>query len=189
MMRKMYYADNVTQAISMQNVILKYTSMEPKKGRIQCPFHDGENFNLSFNKEVFQCFVCGEKGNIFTFVMKLFGIDYFQAVEKIKYDFGLSAPIGVQGLRQKRRSQYQALVQIKTEHADTTEKQKKYTEIDKLQQLWDCYERCLDVFKPQSPEEPLHPLFIEALQNKEYYGYLLDIAESGGTNIERNNDS
>lgn len=183
-MHRTYYADDITQSVTMPDVIRKYTSYQPKKNRIPCPLHNGKDYNFSFNDKVFFCFVCGEKGNIFSFVMKMFGLNYPQALQKIQYDFGLEVQTGVQSLRQKRQAKYQLINKVKTEKAKETASQKKVEEVEHLQRIWDCYKLCLDVYKPTSPNEELHPHYIEALHNINYYEYLLRMAESGGKAIE-----
>lgn len=50
-----------------------------------CPFHDDHNPSFSVNTEtgLFNCFSCGEKGDIFTFYMKLHGVDFPTALRDI----------------------------------------------------------------------------------------------------------
>lgn len=50
-----------------------------------CPFHDDHNPSFSVNTEtgLYNCFSCGEKGDIFTFYMKLQGVDFPTALRDI----------------------------------------------------------------------------------------------------------
>ena len=47
-----------------------------------CPFHHGKHDNFSvLPRGTFNCFVCGEKGNVFTFLQKFHGFDFVEAVK------------------------------------------------------------------------------------------------------------
>jgi DNA primase len=48
-----------------------------------CPFHDerSPSFSLDPVKKVYNCFGCGEKGDVFSFVQKTHGVDFVQALE------------------------------------------------------------------------------------------------------------
>ena len=49
-----------------------------------CPFHQGTNNNFSvMPKGGYTCFVCGEKGNVFTFVQKRMGLTFVEAVKYV----------------------------------------------------------------------------------------------------------
>lgn len=59
-----------------------------KKGRnyvAVCPFHDDHDPSMSINeaKQIYKCFVCGEGGNVFTFVQHYEKIGFTQAVAKV----------------------------------------------------------------------------------------------------------
>src|SRR5574344_1454207 len=74
------HADIVTVISSYINVI--------KKGRSYvalCPFHDDKNpsLNISKEKQIFKCFVCGTGGNAITFVEKYEKIPFEEAVRKV----------------------------------------------------------------------------------------------------------
>lgn len=57
-----------------------------------CPFHNDNNPSLSVSREkqIYKCFVCGETGNIFNFLMKYDNITYIEAVSKIGEEIGIS---------------------------------------------------------------------------------------------------
>jgi DNA primase len=49
-----------------------------------CPFHQGKNANFAVTPGGgFVCFVCGEKGDVFTFVQKRLGLDFVDAVKYV----------------------------------------------------------------------------------------------------------
>ncbi|MEA5026387.1 MAG: DNA primase [Erysipelotrichaceae bacterium] len=59
-----------------------------KKGKgltAVCPFHDDHNPSLSISqdKQIYKCFVCGNGGNVFTFVQNFEKISFIEAVLKV----------------------------------------------------------------------------------------------------------
>ena len=87
-----------TQA-SIVDVISHYIPLN-KSGRNYraiCPFHDDHNpsMNISEDKQIFKCFVCGAGGNVFSFVQKYEKISFIEAVYKVAEYAGvtLSAPL------------------------------------------------------------------------------------------------
>jgi DNA primase len=55
-----------------------------------CPFHHGKHDNFSvLPRGTYMCFVCGEKGNVFTFVQKHLGLDFVEAVKWVGAKIGV----------------------------------------------------------------------------------------------------
>ena len=59
-----------------------------KKGRnyvAKCPFHDDHDPSLSISedKQIYKCFVCGEGGNVFTFVERYKDVSFIEAVKEV----------------------------------------------------------------------------------------------------------
>ena len=82
-------ADPVT--IICEHVELKRTGSD---FRGPCPFHGGthRNFSVVPRKQMYHCFVCHESGDVFTFYMKKFGMDYPTAVREIAAKVGIVVP-------------------------------------------------------------------------------------------------
>jgi len=59
-----------------------------------CPFHGGthRNFAVIPKKGMYYCYVCHEAGDIFTFLMKKFGMDYPTAVRDVAAKVGITIP-------------------------------------------------------------------------------------------------
>ncbi len=58
-----------------------------------CPFHDDNHASMSVidrdNMKIFNCFSCGEKGNVISFYSKYYGISYGQATIKLALKLGI----------------------------------------------------------------------------------------------------
>src|SRR5262245_41287277 len=64
-----------------------------------CPFHHGKNDNFSVSpKGGYTCFKCGEKGDVFTFAQKHFGLDFVEAVKWV----GARAGVEVREVAQRK---------------------------------------------------------------------------------------
>lgn len=59
-----------------------------------CPFHQekSSSFHVLDQKGIFKCFGCGERGDVFTLAMKLEGISFPEAVERIAEIAGMPLP-------------------------------------------------------------------------------------------------
>lgn len=59
-----------------------------------CPFHQEKSasFHVLDGKGIFNCFGCGEKGDVFTLAMKLEGLSFPEAVERMAEFAGLPLP-------------------------------------------------------------------------------------------------
>lgn len=58
-----------------------------------CPWHDDSTPSLSINrkKNLYYCFGCGAKGNLFTYIIKVEGISYFpDAVRRLAEIAGIN---------------------------------------------------------------------------------------------------
>lgn len=137
-----------------------------ENGLAPCPFHGDRTPSLKLDAR-FHCFGCGADGDAVDFVSRLFSLPVREAAEKIARDFGIDydrkdfGPVGQprDGPEQKPLDPtafqsmlaryYQLLCRWAVEHA------------------------------PQSPEEEWHPLFVEALLNRDHVAYLLDEFQQG----------
>ncbi len=58
-----------------------------------CPFHQGKTDNFSvLPRGGYTCFVCGEKGSVFTFVQKRLGMSFVEAVKYVGAKTGIEVP-------------------------------------------------------------------------------------------------
>lgn len=88
-------ADAIHYAVTMSEVVARYTpSVRPRYNRIPCPLHNGKDYNFSFTRNGYKCFVCGATGDVITFVKETQGCaTRVDAMRKINEDFNLHLPI------------------------------------------------------------------------------------------------
>lgn len=65
-----------------------------KSYRGPCPLHggDGPNFAVDPQRQIFKCFVCGEGGDVFGFMMKHLGFEFPEAVRHVGARVGIEVP-------------------------------------------------------------------------------------------------
>ena len=77
--------NEIREQADIVTVISSYLSLT-KKGKNYfaiCPFHDDHtpSMSISFEKQIYKCFVCGASGNVFTFVKDYENVSFNEAVQ------------------------------------------------------------------------------------------------------------
>ena len=79
--------DEVRQSTDIVDIISQYVHLK-RSGRNffgLCPFHNEKSpsFSVSPDKQIFHCFGCGVGGNVYTFLTKIEGISFKEAIEQL----------------------------------------------------------------------------------------------------------
>lgn len=71
-----------------------------------CPFHDDHNPSMSVSPEkgVYKCFVCGNAGNVFNFVMEYEKVSFYEAVKIVADKIGISIDISTSKKENTKKS-------------------------------------------------------------------------------------
>lgn len=71
-----------------------------------CPFHDDHNPSMSVSPEkgVYKCFVCGNAGNVFNFVMEYEKVSFYEAVKIVADKIGVSIDISTSKKEDTKKS-------------------------------------------------------------------------------------
>ncbi len=85
--------ERVRDATSIVDVVSEHVRLR-KRGRNYlglCPFHSEKtpSFNVLEDKGIFKCFGCGAAGDVYTFLMKLEGLTFPEAIEKLAGKAGI----------------------------------------------------------------------------------------------------
>ena len=156
--------ETVKQSVTVREAAERYGIEVKRGGMACCPFHDDKNPSMKLNEEYFYCFGCGATGDVIDLTARLYNLSPKEAAEKLAQDFGLiydsQAPPRRRYVRQKTEAQK---FQENRDHAFRV-----LADYFHLLRKWEAG------YTPKTPEEPMHPRFLEAVQQKDYIGYLLD---------------
>ena len=154
----------VKQSVTVREAAQMYGIEVNRSGMACCPFHDDKNPSLRLNEEYFYCFGCGATGDVIDFTARLYNLSPKEAAEKLAQDFGLAydsqAPPRRRYFRQKTEAQK---FKEDRDHAFRV-----LADYFHLLRKWETD------YSPKTPEENPDPRFMEAIQKKDYMGYLLD---------------
>ena len=161
----------VKQSVTAREAAELYGIAVGRGGMACCPFHDDRHPSLKLNEDYFYCFGCGATGDVTDFTARLYDLSPKEAAEKLAQDFGLAydsqAPPRRNYVRQKSEAQK---LKEKREHGWRV-----LTDYYHLLRKWETD------YSPKTPDEDPHPRFMEAIQKKDYTGYLLDLLIDSST--------
>ena len=153
----------VKQSVTAREAAEHYGIAVGRGGMACCPFHDDRHPSMKVDTR-FHCFGCGADGDVIDFTARLYDLSPKEAAEKLALDFGLAydsqAPPRRRYVRQKTEAQK---LKEKREHGWRV-----LTDYYHLLRKWETD------YSPKTPDEDPHPRFMEAIQKKDYMGYLLD---------------
>jgi DNA primase len=92
------FIERVRDANNLVDIISQYTQLKPTGSGLmgRCPFPDHQektpSFSVSETKQVYHCFGCHKKGNIFTFLQNYQGMNFPEAIEYLATRAGIPMP-------------------------------------------------------------------------------------------------
>ena len=88
-------AQAIHDSVTMEEVLAFYAPSIPRRGnRCPCPIHNGKDYNFSYTRYGYKCFVCGASGDVITFVKETQGCaTRVDAMRMLDRDFNLHLPI------------------------------------------------------------------------------------------------
>ena len=155
----------VKQNICVPDAAEHYELQVNRNGMCHCPFHEDRHPSMKLNKRYFYCFGCGATGDVIDLVARLFGLNSYEAAQKLAQDFGIDPdkPPAAIALPKPERPLLKAYRQ---------------EEVHCLRVLYD-YLHLLESWKvqhtPKTPEDVLDDRFVEACQMLDYVEYLADL--------------
>ena len=156
--------ETVKQSVPVKEAAQLYGIEVKRGGMACCPFHDDKHPSMKLNEDYFYCFGCGATGDVIELTARLYNLSPKEAAEKLAQDFGLTydrqAPPRRYYVRQKSEAQK---FKESRDHAFRV-----LADYFHLLRKWEAN------YTPKTPEETMHPRFLEAVQQKDYVGYLLD---------------
>ena len=153
----------VKQSVTVREAAQMYGIEVNRSGMACCPFHDDKNPSMKLNEEYFYCFGCGATGDVIDLTARLYNLSPKEAAEKLAQDFGLIYDGQAPPRRYVRQKTETQKYQENRDHAFRV-----LADYFHLLRKWETG------YTPKTPEAPMHPRFLEAVQQKDYIGYLLD---------------
>ena len=94
------FRDDITARIKEESDIVQVVGecVDLKKSGTRflglCPFHGEKtpSFSVHSGQQFFHCFGCGESGDVFTFVMKYYGLDFPDAIKLLAGKYNIELP-------------------------------------------------------------------------------------------------
>ncbi|MDO4976510.1 MAG: CHC2 zinc finger domain-containing protein [Eubacteriales bacterium] len=138
-----------------------------RNGMACCPFHRDKSPSMKVDRRYY-CFGCGVTGDAIDLTAKLLNLTPKDAALRLANDFGLS-------ISENRKS---VLNRIKTVNSDTVPELEPKEWLQNAVRILLQYRDLLKVWEtqyaPKNMDDEWHPLFCEALNQKNYIEYLLD---------------
>lgn len=168
----------IKDRLTMREVLERYGYEPNRAGFVCCPFHNEKTASLKVysGDGGWHCFGCGASGDVISFVEKLFGLSFSDALKKINDDFNLNL-YKEKSLEDLRKSVY----------AEKAFKAKrKREELEREQEeinYWRTFDEWMRLvsnkrkYAPKEIGQEPHPLFVESLQKLSYQEHLLELAE------------
>lgn len=151
----------VRERVSALEAAEHYGFTPSRAGYICCPFHQERTASLKLygGDGGWHCFGCGAGGSVIDFVMRLFDLDFRQAVVRLDMDFSLGLTAGRRPPPQQRSQALEA------RRRDRQKRDALLEEIGELTKLHREMHADMKLYPPSAPDiEALHPRFVRALK-------------------------
>ena len=166
---KMGIYSQIKAQVSTRDVAEHYGYKVGRNGMMCCPFHEDQNPSIKVDQN-FIFFGCQEKGDVIDFAAKLFGVTAFEAAGKLITDMGLTVAEEKQPKARPGAFFRARLARMKEQQFDRA--------VNRIYHIYCDYFRLLNtwavVYAPRSMTEKPHPLFVEAMHQRDSVEYLLD---------------
>lgn len=172
-------AAEIRRMLTAQQVVEHYGFQVNRSGFMKCPFHSGDHtasLKIYPDSGGFHCFGCGAHGSVIDFVMRLFDLNFKQAVLRINADFRL----GLTSSKPDCAARSAALEARREEQRRKEQAEENFRYMASELHYW---KDVLDIFPPvrQGDDAYYHPLYVEAVKRLPYIEYWLDdFIEKGG---------
>lgn len=166
-----YDTDLIKSRLSCPDLLAMHGIEVNRKGRARCCFHDDNRPSMAVFDDHVHCYACGAHADVIALAAQLYGTDNCEAIRITAELAGIAAIDNTREYQKKADMIRQKADERKqTINALNTSYYKLLAEFARL-------ERNKTEYAPRSPDEPLHPLFREALTRLDYVGYVLQQCE------------
>lgn len=160
-----YDADRIKELNPLSSELTKYGVETDRKGFARCPFHSEKTASFRvYPNGTYYCFGCHANGDVISFVMKIEGLSFNQACERLDRDITYSEQRKIERAKRQRESSQTAREQAEAEYISAFD-------------AWKENEDGIRIFEPESCNAEPSKLFLRYLGRRENLSYLLDCAE------------
>lgn len=105
-MQNNHQIQEIKERLPIEEVVSRYVKLEKSGINLKglCPFHNEKtpSFFVAPHRGSFMCFGCGKKGDIFTFVQEVEGIEFFETLKKLAEQAGVTLELTQSDSNQKK---------------------------------------------------------------------------------------
>ena len=159
----MNLADTIKQTVTMRDICSQYGFSPNYAGYISCPFHGEKTPSLRIydGHKGWHCFGCGSGGSVIDFVMKLYDINFSQAVTRIGNDFGIISTDCDHKPSELRRKREQERIKIRNYQKEYDERCAEYRRLREL----------AEATKPQPEDASINPGYLSAIRELQFLDF------------------
>lgn len=168
--------DIIKQHITMYDLIDR-CGLQLKHNAMCCPFHREKtaSFKVYKNGTRFHCFGCGIDGDVITFAMNYYSLNYGQAIMRLASEFGLPIAGARQPTAQER---IRAAAERKAREREAADRETEYNRLfDEYLTACDEFVRLeynLIAYRPKIVVEPISDLYAEAVHKLPLIDYRIE---------------
>jgi len=100
------HTQEIKERLPIEEVVSRYVKLEKSGINMKglCPFHNEKSpsFFVAPHRGSFMCFGCGKKGDIFTFLQEIEGIEFFDALKQLAEQAGVTLDLTHKENKQKK---------------------------------------------------------------------------------------
>ena len=177
-------AEEIKQRLTVREVAEHYGFQVNHANCIRCPFHAGDrqaSLHIYPGSGGFHCFGCGASGSVIDFVMRLFDLNFRQAVLRLNADFQL-------GLTDRKPDRAARSAALEARREEQRKKAQANANFRFMTHEFHYWSEIRNTFQPvqQGAAVYFHPFYVEAVKRLPYIEYWLDdfIAKGGQSHWE-----
>ena len=169
--RKSNVFEAVKQSVTTRQAAEHYGIRVNRNGMCVCPFHNDKNPSMKVDKR-FHCFGCQADGDVIDFTARLFGLNSKEAALKLAEDFSVSFDAKGHDPPRRRPVKRKISEELRFRQAE----QRCFRVLSDYYHLLGQWKT---EYAPKREDGQWHRLWVEALLEQDYIGYLLDVLLSG----------